>query len=316
MTASKNIPYENPTPEALSKTHIITCRSGYSARALQELGFSLQSPYRGTGLLSRLVREVCFRLGIFEKLWFAPLAKKAPVIIVHDPLITRKYLNWLIETNPDATVNYLYWNMVGKARHIPPAQLPSAVVPWTYDAYDAEKYQLNLLESLGFPTIYLKKKGTPQFDIFFVGADKGRAETLFSLKRQFEDLGLTACFKIMPDGRFSRKRRFYSAPIPYEEVINLDCRARAILNLTMPNQKGITLRDFESMFLEIKLITNNENIENFDFYHPNNIFILGKDDLRQLPDFLQRPFASVAPSILRKYTLGAHVEKIFEESQR
>lgn len=106
----------------------------------------------------------------------------------------------------------------------------------------------------------------------YAGKDKGRSEEILSLQNEFEKLGLKTKFLIMPTTRVSKKKAFYSKPIPYEDVIKLVMESRAILNITLPDQQGATLRDYESIFNEVKLITTNKNIKFFDFYDSNNVF--------------------------------------------
>ena len=57
----------------------------------------------------------------------------------------------------------------------------------------------------------------------------------------------------------------------------------------------------EALFYEKKLITNNKNIINYDFYCKENIFILEKDDIEELPQFLKTPYKKIDNEIVNKY---------------
>ena len=46
----------------------------------------------------------------------------------------------------------------------------------------------------------------------------------------------------------------------------------------------------ESLFYEIKLITDNKHIKNEVFYNKDNIFILDEDKNENLSDFLNKPY--------------------------
>ena len=148
-----------------------------------------------------------------------------------------------------------------------------------------------------------------KYDVIFVGADKGRGESLLKLQKRMEQMGLKTKFIITADGRFSRHKWYYSKGIEYSQIISLDNQSKALLNITMPHQKGITMRDFESVFNKVKLITNNTHIINFDFYRKENVFILGKDDWKDLPFFLNTPFHEIDNNILEKYLF----EKVVDE---
>lgn len=314
MSAHYDSNLEHPSPEALDNILIISARGGYSMEAHKDLGYNVLPPFRDTTLIGRIVREAWFRLPLHNSPLYTPITSDPTCIIVHDPQITREYLQWLQQQFPSAKINYLYWNLVGKARHLTPDKLPKGIIAWTYDERDARTYGINLLDSLGFPTMYAKSNQRADFDLVFVGADKGRAEFLFELQRDLEGLGLSTDFHITADGRFSKRRSFYSKRMPYSEVLDLISRSRAILNVCDSRQLGATLRDYESIFTKTKLVTNNHNARNFRFYKPENVFILGEQPLSDLPYFLQTPFSPIDEVILQSCTLNAHLNQIYNAS--
>lgn len=55
------------------------------------------------------------------------------------------------------------------------------------------------------------------------------------------------------------------------------------------------------MFFETKLITNNREIRNFNFYNDNNIFIIGEDNSDRLDSFLHTPFQPIEKEALYQY---------------
>ena len=81
-------------------------------------------------------------------------------------------------------------------------------------------------------------------------------------------------------------------------MLNYLGKSRAILHLAEGAQHGITIRIQESLIHKIKLITDDRSIEKYDFYNPNNIFILGKDDLTGLRSFLDTPYKPITSSFL------------------
>ena len=66
----------------------------------------------------------------------------------------------------------------------------------------------------------------------------------------------------------------------------------------------------ESLVHEIKLITDCAWLKNYDFYHPDNIFILGEDEIESLPDFLNKPYIKVESSIEKNIYFTDLVEQI------
>ena len=110
-------------------------------------GFKTVLAYKQTGSFTRILREVCFRLPLLPKtVWYnSEIKRYAPLYIyVRDAIITRKYLLWLQKLFPEALICFSYENMVGKARHLKPDQIPEGIRVWTYDSYDSEKYGIRL----------------------------------------------------------------------------------------------------------------------------------------------------------------------------
>lgn len=292
---------------------IITARRGYPTEAFKKTGYRVCYPYKENNIIERIFREIWFCLRLPQRIWFRKIDENVDNIIVQDPLITKQYLLWLQSIYPKAKIRFMYQNMVGRAKHIVPSEIPSGITIWTYDGYDSRKYGLNLLQSGGYYNYLIGEKREKIYDVFFVGADKGRGESLLKLQKQMERLGLRTKFIIAPDGRFSKNKKYYSKPISYTEVIDYVTKSKSILNITLPNQLGATMRDYESIFNETKLITTNRNVKNFDFYIKDNVFILGERDLSELPKFLTTPFVPIAREILTKHTLDTQMEEILSE---
>lgn len=287
----------------------ITAETGFGKIGLEKGGYHVLHPYNYKTVLGRIILELMSRLKLPQTLLFNKkiLKKKYKHIITEDSIITKSFLIWLKKNCSDSTIYFKYTNMVGKAHHLFPNEIPEGINIWTYDQYDSDKYGINLSKCGGYYSAYKGEKREKKYDVMYVGKDKGRSEEILTLQKEFERLGLKTKFLIMPTTRVSKKKAFYSKPIPYEEVIQLVTESRAILNITLPDQQGATLRDYESIFNEVKLITTNKNIKSFDFYNENNIFVLNEDNLNELPCFVHKPYKALDPSIVSGYSLDMAV---------
>lgn len=103
-----------------------------------------------------------------------------------------------------------------------------------------------------------------------------------------------------------------SESITYEELIKLIGQSKSIIDIVSNNQKGLTLRVMESIFFKKKLITNNESIKEYDFYNPNNIFILQFDDIKNLKSFINSEYDELDKRILEKYEFETWVNSFYE----
>lgn len=297
----------------VENTIFIMAPTGYARKSIEEKGVCVFSPYYGDRLPLRILREICFRLPILPKtIWYNKEVIKSGInyINIVDINITVSYLKWIKRQFPKSQVNFLYDNMVGKARNLKPARIPDGIRIWTYDDYDSKKYKIRLFKNYWIREMIYSSRKTPEYDVFFIGRDKGRAKKLHALEKILQEMGLKTKFVITKDGRMAKKKAYYQHTIPYEKVIDYDTRSRAILNITMENQEGVTMRDMESIAIGVKLITTNRNIVNKDLYNKNNVFILGIDNIKDLPDFLDKEYVDVLREIKKNHTFEAMLDEI------
>ena len=289
----------------------ISADVGYTKIGLEKEGYNILHPYNYKTIVGRSLLEVLRRTKLPQKVLFNKkiLNSKYKYIIIQDSIITEQFLRWIQKNCSDSKIIFQYNNMVGKAHHLLPRQIPQGIEIWTYDKHDSQKYGIRLSKHGGYYTAFIGKKREKKYDVMYVGKDKGRAEDILNIKKKIEEMGLTTKFMIMPSTRISKKKSYYSEPISYENVIKLVTESRAILNITLPQQTGATLRDYESIYNEVKLITTNQDIASFDFYRKENIFIIGKDNFSDLGEFIKTPFVSLDREILRKYSLDEAVKE-------
>ena len=296
-----------------SNTIFIMMAKGYARQAIEKKGVKVFSPFYGDGILLRIFREICFRIPFLPKrIWYNNLIihNKYEFINIIDVNITRGFLIWIKKKYPFAQINFIYNNMVGNARHINPKYIPKGIRIWTYDDYDARKFNIRLFNNYWVNEDMIAPRKEPEYDVFFIGRDKGRGEKLLALEKELQKMGLKTKFIITKDGKLSKEKPYYQKEIPYDQIIDYDTRSRAILNVTMDNQEGVTMRDMESVAIGVKLITTNRNIVNKDLYHENNVFILGVDKLNDLPQFLEKESVDVWSRIKEKHTFEAMLNEI------
>ena len=66
--------------------------------------------------------------------------------------------------------------------------------------------------------------------------------------------------------------------IPYEDVLSSISNTNTILEIVQGNQSGPTLRYFESVSYNKKLLTNNENVTRFPYYDERYMRIFKKPE--------------------------------------
>ena len=287
----------------------VTAETGYVANGLKAAGYSVENPYSYKTLYGRLVLEIASRLKLPAYFIYNKhiIDVQCKYIIIYDSIITNDFLKWLCKVKANAILIFVYTNLIGKAHHLLPCDIPPVIKVWTYDYNDSKKYNINLFTCGGYFPSYVRKACRKKYDVFYAGRDKGRANYILTLQEKFKECGLKTKLLIMPDTRFSKKKPFYSSMLSYEDIVNYVAESKAVLNVTLEGQTGITMRDYEAIFNNVKLITTNHQIKNADFYICDNVFILGEQDIDGLPFFLSKPCIPVSINILRHHTIWAQV---------
>jgi hypothetical protein len=95
---------------------------------------------------------------------------------------------------------------------------------------------------------------------------------------------------------------FQSFPLPERESIEVFLSTQVILDINPENQVGLSARTFESLALNRKLITTNKNICGYDFYNPNNIYVISRNSLHVPHEFFEKRYIEPPMEILKKYS--------------
>lgn len=295
------------------KVVLIMAQSGFLFNGSKAEGYKVYHPYKDARLFKRILRELVFRLfpfvsdmfyenEIFEGTW--------QTIVIWDPLITKKFIFKLHKRFPKAQINFVYWNMVGKATHLFPNLLPEYVRAWTYDSHDAKKYGLKLYTTYPYFQCYIRPHLDNIYDVLFVGKDKGRGEFLLQLEREMIAKGLKTKFIITKTDRLSRDKSFYQSEISYEELSVLISHSKSVLNVVMQNQEGLTLRDLEYVYQGVKLITTNKAIVSDPIYDENNVFVIKDGNIDGIETFLNRPMNELPNGVMEHHKFDSFINEL------
>ena len=205
-----------------------------------------------------------------------------------------------------------YWNIVTKEELDPILYKKKGYEVWTFDYNDSKKYNMQYNNTYYFSNFDFDNKNKNIYDIFYVGVEKkGRIDIINNVKKICEKSGLKYNVNIVKNPNYKSPYNIsYSKNLDYYEIIKLVGESKAILDLNNGNQVGLTLRPLEALFFKKKLITNNINIINYDFYSPDNIFILGVDDISNLTIFLNKKYKEIDKKIIEKYDFSNWLKRL------
>jgi hypothetical protein len=117
---------------------------------------------------------------------------------------------------------------------------------------------------------------------------------------------------INPAFRDSSISEFRFSALDKNEVRNIFFGSQAILDIEHPLQTGLTMRTFETIGAQKKLITTNRQIAEYDFFS-DNICIIDrlKPDIN--PEFMEQPYRPLSPHTYQKYSLKGWMDELLSQ---
>jgi hypothetical protein len=184
---------------------------------------------------------------------------------------------------------------------------------FSFEKRDCKKYDLRFKTNF----IYKTSNNTTseyQYKVFNISSFDKRfpvikkiAEALYKMKIKSKIIIFTSKENSEPYWEFSKK------PLSIEENNQLLQESEIMLDVSRDGQDGLSFRVFESLGLKKKLITTNKDIVNYDFYNPENIFVIDNiDDIKIPTSFFETPYIDVPQNILSKYLIENWVNELVE----
>lgn len=176
---------------------------------------------------------------------------------------------------------------------------------FTFDPDDARRYELALVNQVYRRVDEHVKPMAADFDVYFLGKNKGRWPALAELGEALSGQGLRPHLLMVGEKGVDYPARagveILRREVGYLENIETINRSRCLLELTQANQTGMTIRCMEAMFFGKKLLTSNPRVKKLPFYHPHAFFVLGEDDFSRIGDFLDADTPVVPDAELQRY---------------
>lgn len=253
----------------------------------------------------RLMRKLKFPLLNYLYGNWKRMINKYDIIILFDNGFSSNLSKYIKRKNKKVKLILWFWNpvMENSKKFLEDKNLDEI---WTYDKDDAKKY--NLKYNTQFYT--KKMKSVPinkKQDIIFLGRDKGRKDIINKVKEEFQKNNVSIK-TIIVEGK--------KDCMTYGEYIGQVQESKAILEIVLGDIKGLTIRTMEALFLKKKLITNNKDIINYDFYNPNNIFVLGVDNIDNIKEFIEKTYVEIDEKIINYYDFYEWLKRFEEDGNQ
>ena len=242
--------------------------------------------------------------------WFCDWKKKIvqySTVIIFETLPTECIVRYINKKNPKCRIIYWYWNTVKR----PPKNRTIAEY-WSFDYKDCVRYNLLFNNQFGF---IIGKRREPidlETDVFFIGLDKNRFDTIKDIEKKLNSFGLKTEFLVVKDKTSNKSKNGYiSSMLSYGTVIEKVKRSHCILDLVKDGQTGVTLRFIESAFYGKKIITNNKYVLNHPLYSKERVFILEYDEWDSIRSFFDKEISYPSEEQLFDFTYNGWIKKFF-----
>jgi hypothetical protein len=188
---------------------------------------------------------------------------------------------------------------------------------YVFDSADLKEPSVLPLTNFFPTTIEATVNEADKSDVFYVGTFyRKRITALCDILSKCEALGLHVRYHL-----FAKKKR-KSIPcgltvtnntMTYQQNIQYTYNTRILLDLKVEEHAGLSFRVLESVGLGKKLITTNSRVQDYDFFHPNNILIWSGQSKEELRVFIEKPYFPIAENIKNKYSFKNWIQYILGE---
>ena len=141
---------------------------------------------------------------------------------------------------------------------------------FSVDPRDAEQYGLVLCNT-PYSRVVLTESTETDTQLYFCGAEARRMTYLHPIWEEARKRGVHIEYDLKSSDRF--KALFEKDPnvrfidhLPYSEVLCRTLQSSCILDITQKNQTALTIRPYEAVVYNRKLLTNNRSILNFKYF--------------------------------------------------
>lgn len=188
-----------------------------------------------------------------------------------------------------------------------------------FDKNDSDEFP----DAIPITNFYFEEDILPEIkqDVFFIGSYLPERMNLINIiSKRLNQLGLNNNINILCHNEEVLKRRndyhFNLIEKAYtfkENHLNV-LSSNYILDLANNIHNGLSFRTFESIGYHKKLITNNILVKDYDFYHPDNIFVFENEEMSGIEEFIEKPYKKLPSEIYEKYSFSNWIKYVLNIS--
>lgn len=287
-------------------------KQGYYVDVIFENFYSIHLGYKIILKTKIISKENIFWLVYLNKL--KKNAEYTDVLIIRGSSITTEIVEYIKKNSPNAKFFMYQWDSIRNNQTVLKIASYFDAVK-TFDMYDAKQYGWKYV-----PLFFINdsiRNSKRRFDYAYICTNHSERIKIYNkLIEQYNNassfiyyyIGVVEYiknkyFNKSIDFREVNRNSFYFKPISTKEANLIMSNSAIVIDYTHPNQNGFTMRTIESLGHRCKLITNNKNILDADFYNPNNIYVYEMDDFKIPDSFFESDYIEIDEEIRKKYSI-------------
>lgn len=249
------------------------------------------------------------------------------VFVVKCEMITKSVLKKLKKAYAKAVFCLYLWDSIENIKGVE-AKFPFFDRIFTFDRNNAQTRQVMRFRPLFFTDDFCMKPVADneyRFDICFVGTiHSDRYAIIQKVKSLCEKYGYSMYTYAYLQSKFiyyyykwtnptfrnTSIKEFSFGKMSSKDIAQIIDDSKVVLDIQHPKQTGLTMRTIEMVGMNKKLITTNGEIAQYDFYDPDNIHIIHRDQVELSMSFLEAPYRPIEKEIYEKYSLEQWIRDI------
>lgn len=268
---------------------------------------NVQNYFWKKNLLFKIMKKIGLPLNYYLGSWKRDL-NNIDSVIFFDNGYNSQVSKYIKKKNKNIRCIFWYWNSIIEYNN-KLIEDPNIDEIWTYNRFDANKFNLKYNPQF-YNCINQEYIITPKLNdsksAIYLGRNKGRIDEINSVKKMLESKDVLCDFIVIENE---------SNTIEYSEYLKKIQNIDIIVDISINVSSGLSLRPLEALFYKKKLITNNQDIINYNFYNKNNIFILGLDNEDNLDEFLSSNYCEINSNIIEYYSFEKWLERILNNKE-
>lgn len=180
---------------------------------------------------------------------------------------------------------------------------------FVFDPRDYHNNPHGFLPTTNFYFDHVTLPETVNDTLYFVGAHQiNRQPAIVQFAQYAQQYGWPLDFHIICPHDAQRKHypqpniQLHKHHFAFQNNLQRVLQSRVLVDFLDEVHGGLSFRPFEALGYRKKLITNYAHITQYDFYHPNNIFVWNGQNADELNAFLTTPYHELSAELYHKYS--------------